>query len=175
MLCEKIIKDHDLHTTSYMILSRTSDMAYHYRNLEAFKNKLREILKQDLNQFYNFDEQVQCSTVHKSKGLEADVVIVLNADERKFPLIHPGNLLYRILGVNIEDVFREEERLFYVAITRAKQDLYLITEKGRESEFLDKIALELTHMPSKYPPEETVAKQELPDQDSEVFGDDIPF
>jgi DNA helicase-4 len=175
MQCEKIIKQYPLDTTSFMILSRTGNLGYAYKNLEKFKTKLREILKPDLNQFNNFDQQVQCRTAHSSKGLEADVVIVLNADERKFPLIHPYNLLNRILGVNIDDVFREEERLFYVAITRAKQDLYLITEKGRESEFLDKIASELTHMPSKYPPRETVAKQELPDQDSEVFGDDIPF
>lgn len=175
MLCQKIIKEHPLETTSFMILSRTGDLGYKYRNLEEFKTKLRGILKPDISQFNNFDQQVQCLTAHRSKGLEADVVIVLNADERKFPLIHPDNLLNRILGVNIDDVFREEERLFYVAITRAKQDLYLITEKGRESEFLDRIASELTHMPSKYPPGETVAKQELPDQDSEDFGDDIRF
>jgi DNA helicase-4 len=175
MLCHKIIKEHPLDTTSFMILSRTGNLGYAYRNLEKFKTKLRDILKPDISQFNNFDEQVQCLSAHGSKGLEADVVIVLNADKRKFPLIHPDNLLNRILGVNIDDVFREEERLFYVAITRAKQDLYLITEKGRESEFLDKIASELTHMPLKYPPGETVAKQELPDKDSEVFGDDIPF
>ena len=133
------------------------------------------LIKPDINQFNNFDQQVQCLTAHGSKGLEADVVIVLNADERKFPLIHPDNLLNRILGVNIDGVFREEERLFYVAITRAKKELYLITEKDRESEFLDKIASELIHMPSRYPQENTVAEQELPDQDSGVFGDDIPF
>jgi DNA helicase IV len=36
-------------------------------------------------------------------------------------------------------VLEEERRLFYVAITRAKEKLFLITEKGNESSFLKEI------------------------------------
>lgn len=153
MICQKIIKEHPLGTTSFMILSRTGSLGNTYRNLETFKNKLREIFQPEISEFENFDQQVQCLSAHGSKGLEADVVIVLNAEERKFPLIHPDNLLYRILGVNIDDVFKEEERLFYVAITRAKQSLYLITEKSHRSGFLGKIITEHQEIPEKYPSE----------------------
>ena len=67
------------------------------------------------------------------------MVIVLNLLEMEFPKIHPSNELYKILGVSLDNVYAEEERLFYVAITRAKKDLFLVTEKDRESEFLERI------------------------------------
>ena len=142
MLCEQIITSYPLDTTRFMILSRTESLGYGYKQLEKFKKKLREVLKPDLDLFDNFDEQVQCTTVHKSKGLEADVVVILDADERRFPMIHPDNLLNRILDVNIDDVYLEEERLFYVALTRAKQDVCFITENGRTSEFLGRMEVQ---------------------------------
>ena len=43
-------------------------------------------------------------------------------------------------------MYEEEERLFYVAITRAKKELYLVTEKKRESEFLSRIDSTLEDM-----------------------------
>lgn len=39
------------------------------------------------------------------------------------------------------DALEEEERLFYVAITRAKSDLYLLTESGRESDYLSRLGI----------------------------------
>ena len=45
--------------------------------------------------------------------------------------------LYSIQGFAVS--FTEERRLFYVAITRAKERLYLITEKYCESDFLKSI------------------------------------
>ena len=130
-----------------MILRRGNYLAYRYSNLELFKAKLKEVFDEsDISQFRDFDDQVRCVTAHRSKGDEADVVIVLNVDERKFPQFHPDNLLYRILGVTVGDVYEEEERLFYVAITRAKKELYLVTEKNRESEFLFRIDSTLEDM-----------------------------
>ncbi len=35
----------------------------------------------------------------------------------------------------------EEDRLFYVAISRAKKDLYLLTETGRESGYIERLGL----------------------------------
>ena len=147
MLCQKIIKQHSLKDTTFMIVRRGKYLAYRYSNLELFKAKLKKVFDEsDISQFRDFDDQVRCVTAHRSKGDEADVVIVLNVDERKFPQFHPDNLLYRILGVTVGDVYEEEERLFYVAITRAKKELYLVTEKKRESEFLSRIDSTLEDM-----------------------------
>jgi DNA helicase-4 len=146
-LCQKIIKQYSLKDTTFMILRRGKYLAYRYSDLELFKAKLKKVFDEsDISQFRDFDDQVRCVTAHRSKGDEADVVIVLNVDERKFPQFHPDNLLYRILGVTVGDVYEEEERLFYVAITRAKKELYLVTEKNRESEFLFRIDSTLEDM-----------------------------
>ena len=80
-----------------------------------------------------------CETVHQSKGAESEIVILLNLLDGVFPSKNPSNGLLSILGVSSEKVFAEEERLFYVAITRPKQALYLVTEKNQESEFVDRI------------------------------------
>jgi len=78
-------------------------------------------------------------TAHGSKGQEAPRVIILDATSRQFPKIHPDNLLFEIFGVTPQTVLDEERRLFYVAITRAEQCLYLLTEKDHESPYLESL------------------------------------
>jgi DNA helicase-2/ATP-dependent DNA helicase PcrA len=62
------------------------------------------------------DEVLLLSTVHQSKGLEWDVVFVLHLSDGRFPL---GRAL------RSQDEEEEERRLFYVAVTRARRELYL--------------------------------------------------
>ncbi len=85
---------------------------------------------------------VQNKTIHASKGLEAKVVFILGLTEGKggFPDIWLEDRIFQIIKKSEHDALLEEERrLFYVAITRAKDKLYLITEKGNESMFLKEI------------------------------------
>jgi DNA helicase-4 len=134
--------------TTFAILSRVEQLGRGYPNLAAFHRKLKQtLLPEELEKFRDFDAQVHCGTVHSFKGLEADVVVVLGVNERNFPKIHPDNELYSVLGVTASDVLAEEERLFYVAITRAKADLYLLTETDRESVFLSRLTA-LAHVNS---------------------------
>ena len=65
------------------------------------------------------DEMVTLSSVHKAKGLEWKVVFVIWLADGMFP---NG----RVLEADDEDMLEEERRLFYVAITRAKDQLYLV-------------------------------------------------
>ncbi len=74
--------------------------------------------------------------MHSSKGLEADIVVLLNVCEKVLPSIHPSNELFEIFGRTPDKILDEEKRLFYVAITRAKRGLYVLTEKDKESEFI---------------------------------------
>lgn len=67
---------------------------------------------------YAADGKVTLITVHNTKGLEFDRVILTGLEDGLFPYI--SNSEYRD-----DDDFEEERRLFYVGATRAKNELYL--------------------------------------------------
>ncbi|MBI1930089.1 UvrD-helicase domain-containing protein [Candidatus Poribacteria bacterium] len=83
--------------------------------------------------------RVRVSTTHKYKGLEDSAVIVLDAVERSYPLIHPNWVFLRVFGDSIDHIEDEERRLFYVAVTRTKDSLALVTESLTESPYLGDI------------------------------------
>ncbi len=68
------------------------------------------------NQNKPLEGAVILSTVHQAKGLEWQAVFVLNITDQSFP--HPL--------CQSEEEREEERRLFYVAVTRAKQYLFLL-------------------------------------------------
>jgi DNA helicase-4 len=95
--------------------------------------------------FYRFKNEnirVQGKTIHASKGLEAKVVFIIGLTEGNggFPDIWLEDRIFQVIKKANHDLLMEEERrLFYVAITRAKDKLFLITQKGNESSFLKEI------------------------------------
>lgn len=99
--------------------------------LDSYLKLLRSHLPEDLR------NKLTISTVHKYKGLEKKVVIVLDAVARCYPLLHPDLMFTRVFGDTIEQVVEEERRLFYVAITRAVEHLFIITETNNISPFLE--------------------------------------
>jgi DNA helicase-2/ATP-dependent DNA helicase PcrA len=62
------------------------------------------------------DEELRLSTIHQAKGLEFDVVFVMMLCDGLFPSLR---------SLETPDGEEEERRLFYVAVTRAKNELYL--------------------------------------------------
>lgn len=86
-----------------------------------------------------FRDRLTISTAHGYKGQESDVVIILDAMERSYPLIHTNWVFARVLGESVDAIIDESRRLFYVALTRAREKVFIITEKGRESPFLGDI------------------------------------
>lgn len=92
--------------------------------------------------FRNEGISVQGKTIHAAKGLEAKVVFILGLTEGSggFPDIWLEDRIFQVIKKANHDLLMEEERrLFYVAITRAKDKLFLITVKGSESGFLKEI------------------------------------
>jgi superfamily I DNA/RNA helicase len=95
--------------------------------------------------FYRFKDngvKVQAKTIHAAKGLESKVVFILGLSEGSggFPDIWLEDRIFQVIKKANHDLLLEEERrLFYVAITRAKEKLFLITEKGNESSFSKEI------------------------------------
>lgn len=84
------------------------------------------------------DLKMSFTTAHKSKGLQADYVFILNNKKSRmgFPSkIQDAPLLDLLLESCDDYPFAEERRLFYVALTRAKKKAILLTVKDRESVF----------------------------------------
>jgi len=80
--------------------------------------------------------RINAMTAHRAKGLQSQTVIVLDAFEKTYPLIHRTWILFRCFGDTLRSLVDEERRLFYVALTRAVSEVYIFTEKGRPTEFL---------------------------------------
>jgi DNA helicase-4 len=88
------------------------------------------------------DLDITFLTVHRSKGLQADYVFILNNKDANvgFPSKVTDSPILRLLLDNTERYpFAEERRLFYVALTRAKKKVFLLTEKDRESLFVKEL------------------------------------
>lgn len=86
--------------------------------------------------------KIQAKTIHAAKGLESKVVFIIGLTEGNggFPDIWLEDRIFQVIKkANHDSLMEEERRLFYVAITRAKDKLFLITEKGSESSFLKEI------------------------------------
>jgi len=83
--------------------------------------------------------RVTASTAHRYKGLEQSAVIVLDAVEGSYPLIHPNWVFLRVFGDSVDRIEDEERRLFYVAVTRARDRLALLTETSRQSPYVGEI------------------------------------
>lgn len=102
--------------------------------LERFAEHIRSYLPE------NDRPRVTASTAHKYKGLEKDAVIVLDANQGCYPLIHPNWVFLRLFGDTLERIESEERRLFYVALTRSKQTLVIVSDDPeRESPYLKEI------------------------------------
>lgn len=94
------------------------------------------------NRFFYFigDRKIEFLTVHKSKGLEADYVVILqcNKDIYGFPsLVSDDPVLNYVLTKSDQYPYGEERRLFYVAITRAKVKTFVLYDRRFPSIFVN--------------------------------------
>lgn len=118
------------------ILSRNNELSFHDYSLVDFVETVKKLRPEAA-------ERISYSTIHRAKGLEAETVVLLEIDAKKFPN------LSTVTGESPEEValgrrqlFEDEARLFYVALTRAKERLYIltktprVTKKNRRENFL---------------------------------------
>ena len=105
------------------------------------------------------DLKINFLTVHKAKGLEAENVIVLNLENSLlgFPnKISDDPVLSLVLTDQDEFEYAEERRLFYVALTRTKNNVYLLVNDRNPSIFADEMRVDF-HVPyGIYTGEETI-------------------
>ena len=121
------------------ILDELQESARDFKTYEEWfsymENYKEELKKQAAGNKEQKKDSVMLATMHSSKGLEFDVVFIVDANEGITP--HKK----AVLATDIE----EERRLFYVAMTRAKELLYLFSARERYnkvahwSRFIDEI------------------------------------
>ena len=87
----------------------------------------------------NEDLEIEYITVHRSKGLENDNVILINLENSRsgFPnQIEDDSIMDFVINDSDQYEFGEERRLFYVALTRTKNNVYLLVPETDKSSFV---------------------------------------
>jgi len=116
---------------SFLILYRNNE--YNGVFFDKLKDKVYRFYRKqikDKTKIKKFEEywkkNISFSTIHKAKWLEADIVLFIWPEI--MPFIHPNNFVEVIFDRNKNDFINEEKRLFYVALTRTKNNLYYLYE-----------------------------------------------
>ncbi|MGA2281610.1 MAG: UvrD-helicase domain-containing protein [Verrucomicrobiota bacterium] len=108
-------------------LEQLAVFAYQFGSVEDFLTQLALLTNVEAEDGQATDddtEKIRLTTIHQAKGLEFDVVFVIMLCDGLFP---SGR------SMETEEGEEEERRLFYVAITRAKNELYLCYPLERAS------------------------------------------
>ena len=129
------------YNSNILILARTNECLYRLSKSEFFEKGVNDVLIcKDLP-----EAKIEALTMHRSKGLTADQVIVFGLRERVFPskgrASHWIFEYFNLDSINEQMPFAEERRLFYVALTRTRNKVYLVVPSSRiaKSEFVNEI------------------------------------
>ena len=124
-----------------LILARTNDCLNKLEKSEFFARGINDVLIcKDLP-----NAKIEALTMHRSKGLTSDQVIVFGLRNRLFPskgrASHWIFDYFKLDTITEEIPFAEERRLFYVALTRTRNKVYLVVPDNRldQSEFIGEI------------------------------------
>lgn len=115
-------------------------LAGNEQTIEGFLSRLRRLQKIIKEKKPDYNSTFILSTIHSAKGLEWDRVYLMDVADGIFPS--------RVPERNTKDrseikYIEEERRLFYVAITRAKNDLNIFEIEGQPSTFIKEMNLSL--------------------------------
>jgi DNA helicase-2/ATP-dependent DNA helicase PcrA len=97
-------------------IEQMTRFAVKYSSLETFVSEM-SLQSASGGEVEEGDEDRECvilSTVHQAKGLEWNTIFMIGLNDGRFPSVR-----------SLKTEFEEERRLFYVAVTRAKEELYL--------------------------------------------------
>ena len=121
------------YTFDINILDSNLKFKYKYNNADG---------KVHVEYYDRKDLDITFMTVHASKGLQADYVFIINNKFKGmgFPSrISDAPILQLLLDSSDSYPYSEERRLYYVALTRAKKKVFLITIKNNISPFVEEI------------------------------------
>jgi len=94
-------------------------------SIHDFLNRLEELklMFEEKSGYSNNRDTITLTTIHSSKGLEYDVVFMIDLKESEIP---GANVIESAKKNDDYSVLEEERRLFYVGMTRAKEYIYLL-------------------------------------------------
>lgn len=72
-------------------------------------------------------------------GVEINTVIMLEMIQDVYPAVSLDNELFDVFGENIIQAEEKQHKQFYLAITRAQERLWILTESGKESAYIDSL------------------------------------
>ena len=112
--------------------------------LGRYNNDVKEVTRDNYldGKIIYKDLDINYLTVHRSKGLECDDIIILNMSNKLmgFPSQREDDEVFDLIDVDRENYpYAEERRLFYVALTRTKKNVYLMVPRSNPSIFIDEI------------------------------------
>lgn len=102
--------------------------------LESYLKQLRNEIEQAAKN--SNQSQLTLSTIHSAKGMEFKNVVILDVNDRFIPHYTPYDIEE---NEDKKDLYQEERRLFYVAMTRAKDNLYIAHVMKTNSFFVDEL------------------------------------
>jgi DNA helicase-4 len=117
-----------------------------HKNLNIFGLTITEYINEltkslILSGIYSTPEQAQehisFSLINDTKPLLTDVAIFLQFTNDVLPTINSKSGLFEAFGENLLVNLTDQKRELYVAMTRVKKNIYILTEKDKESDFLE--------------------------------------
>jgi DNA helicase-2/ATP-dependent DNA helicase PcrA len=146
-------------------LEQFAQFAQSYDSLPGFLEEVtlfNELSGEDVVVAGEDDDRVVLSSVHQAKGLEWNRVVVMGLSEGRFPS-------YR--SVSTDEGLEEERRLFYVAVTRAKDEVNLVYPMLARDRYGVDVILEPSRFLTELPPEVyerwTIEVEETPETAAE--------
>lgn len=138
----KNIKNDFKKLMEYLVINNINNIMILGRN----NNSIYEVTSDKVifgnNKLHYKDNEMIYYTVHKSKGLESDNVVIISLydGEYGFPCkIKNDKVLNLVMRDMQKNSYNEERRLFYVALTRSKNNVYLYTSLYNPSIFVNEI------------------------------------
>lgn len=135
----RIINEFIIKGQKVALLTRRNNSIPFFNNYFSVDKNFKEKLLKELRSAFPKEQRsmiVDLNTSHSYKGKEEDAIIIVDAVSNSYPLFHPNNIFFSILGDTIDIILAEEKRLLYVALSRAKRSLVIVTEEDNVSPFL---------------------------------------
>ena len=138
----KNIKNDFKKLMEYLVINNINNIMILGRNNNSIYEVTSDKVIFENNKLHYKDNEMIYYTVHKSKGLESDNVIIISLydGEYGFPCkIKNDKVLNLVMRDMQKNSYNEERRLFYVALTRSKNNVYLYTSLYNPSIFVNEI------------------------------------